>query len=246
MKIAYTAALAAAALYAPLRADAGLILIDPFTATQAALQVIGSPAGPRNVSGALDTGTVIGGEREVRVERTSLAPNAGQTSVDVNLSIEEAATFASGPNTAGRAIFTYDGDDSISTLNTTGLGGLNLTTGGIGEFRVRATSDLGGVGILDVYTNAGLVSRRTFNLAPDPTFTFVDYVLPYSSFVDLVGTGADFANVGAIRFTVDGTSVAGTDVGIDFIAAGSPVPEPAAFLLFGSGLAAVALRMRRR
>lgn len=238
---------AAAAVYLALcgfsAAEAAVILIDPFSAAQATVQVVGAPAGPRTASGALDTGTVIGGEREMRVERTSLAPNAGQTSVDVSLAVSDVATFSSGLGTRGFAVFTYDGDDSLSTFNATGLGGVDFSV--TGQFRVRAISDLGGSGVIDVFTNSGNASRATFTIVPDETGSFLDYVIPFSSFSTLLGGGANFSSVGAIQFTVDGTTRSATDIGVDFVLAESGVPEPAALVLLGSGLVALALVRRK-
>ena len=247
MRMYSSAALAAAALCGTFAASGAVLIIDPFSVGQGPVQVIGTPSGPRTASGALDTNSVIGGEREILVERTSLSPNAGQTSVDVNLSIGDAATYASGPGTRGRATFTYDGDDAVNAFSPTGLGGIDFSVLGLTQFRVRATSDSGGLGIVEVYSAAGQFSRASFTLPADPIdFNFTDFVIPFAEFAAMAGGGANFSNVGAIRFILDGTSAAGTDIGVEFIRAESPIPEPSAVLLFGSGLAAVAIRRRCR
>jgi hypothetical protein len=217
------------------------VLVDDFSAYQF-LSLSGGPSGYKSGFGGLSAGGILGGQREVFLER--LSSNSGSVSADVNGSFSDAVSFASSPATSGRSLFTYDGADSIFGINHTGLGGLDLTEGGMNMgFMVNATSDLGATLRLSVYTDADRFSTRSFFVSADPSFTFTNYFNSWSTF-SAGGSlgGADFANVGAITVELDGSMIPGTDVGIDFFA--SVVPEPSgAMSVLATGLV---LSCRRR
>jgi hypothetical protein len=219
----------------------GDVLIDDFNAYQF-LSLSGGPSGYKSGFGALSAGGILGGEREVHLER--LSGNSGSVSADVNGSFTDAVSFASSPATAGRSLFTYDGGDGLFGVNPIGLGGIDLTEGGLNNgFMVNATSDLGATLRLSVFTDADHYSTRSFLISADPSFTFTNYFNSWATFTagGSLG-GADFTNVGAITVELDGSMVPGTDVGIDFFA--SVVPEPSSMItLLTAGLV---LGCRRR
>ena len=213
------------------RAD---ILIDSFIDFQD-VSISGGPVGFKSNWATQTAVSILGGERDLYVERTSA--NSGSISMDVDGSFPGALAYASSPATLGRGIITYDGTDGSNGINYTGLGGVDLTASGqyLGV-ALSTTSDVGAVVRFTIYTDETHFSTFSSSILADPTFTFQSYFTRFSDFTDSgVDGGADFTNVGAITVELDGSSHPGTDVGIDYFAA--TVPEPSgAMLIFCSGM----------
>ena len=220
------------------------LMIDDFSASQY-FSVSGAPSGYKSAFNSVADLAILGGERDAFLERTST--NSGSISMDVNGSFTDAMAYASSPATSGRAIITYDGTDGSSAFNPTGLGGVDLTLGGqYHGLNIHTTSDIGASVTFTIYTDATRYSTYTLPVLADPTFTFVDYFVNWTSFTTGAGaaSGADFTNVGAITLTMDGTTNPGTDIGIDYFAAS--VPEPSGAVLLGTvGLLWLGRRRRR-
>jgi uncharacterized repeat protein (TIGR01451 family) len=171
--------------------------VDDFAATQAGLI---SPPVPAS-STATGAG-ILGGERDLRVERTA---GAGNAAVQV---AGGALSFTVDAGTAGEVVAVWDGADGDAlSLAPTGLGGVDLTAGGQNGLRLRvsAASGLTSV-VIDVFTDAGRSSRAAL-VAPAVGST-TDFVFPFESFAPTLGAGADFASVGAISLFLRGASVA--------------------------------------
>jgi large repetitive protein len=220
----------------------GDVEIDSFD-TYHELILSGAPAGPKSIFEAVTVGDVIGGERDVLLERTSA--NSGSISMDINASFSGALSFASSLNTSGSALMVYDGADAIAGINYTGLGGVDLTEGGINKgLFLGTTSDLGANVVFTVYTDETHYSRFSMFVGADISFTFDGYFAEFRNFSALgLDGGADYSNVGAITLLIDGTSNPSTDVGFDYFVA--TVPEPSgAFLIMSAGL--VLMLNRRR
>lgn len=135
-------------------------------------------------------------------------------SVGVNsgfLSYSQDATIA------GSGTIQWDGSDLSSTLDPTGLGGIDLTAGATQDAILIgvAFDDLPVDVTLDVYTDAGNASSATITL-PGLIFSATNFAIPYSVFTPLLGAGADFADVGAITLTF-GSSVTAPDLVIDYV-----------------------------
>ena len=186
-------------------------------------------AGAKTGSGTADvlSGTILGGERDALINRTS--GNAGSVEYDVNLSVAGALSYASGSFTSGNALISYDGNDNdASNLNHTGLGGADITGGLVNnQFRIMATSDLGADVTFTVYTDATSCSSGMISVPADPTFTFVEFLIPFASLTTGAGCsgGATFTNVGAVTMFIDGSTEA-TDVAIELFETIGDIPTP--------------------
>ena len=138
------------------------------------------------------------------------------------------------------SILTWDGIDGTSSLNPIGLGGVDMTDGGLSAaLRLRVSHcDLPANIQFNVYGATGS-STGTISVPPS-TGTPIDYALPYSSFTVISGAGADFANVGAIQMTIAGSPALDLSlIVIDTIA----IPEPTTLAAIGA-LSVIALRRR--
>jgi hypothetical protein len=221
--------LAATGLARPtaLLAHPGLV-VDSFDAADM-LSASGTPAGPKTaLSSIAAVGSVLGAERDAVLSRTGA--NAGPVEMDVNTSITGALYYASGSLTTGTLLLTYDGNDNdAATLAPTGLGGIDLTGGGIDTaFHIVATSDLGAPLTLTVFTSALSCSSATLPIPADASFTFASFVLPFAAFASDPGCSgaADFTNVGAITLRLDGSTPA-VDLALDLLETiGNSTPTP--------------------
>jgi hypothetical protein len=228
-----------------------IVIIDAFDTSQGPVGVSGTPAGPMSAFNAAAASGAVGGNREILVDR--LSNNAGGVSADVNQSFTPGFAYAEGPNTEGQVQIVWDGADNTQGINFTGLGGLDLTEGGLNnQIRISRTSDLGATGTLRIYTSQSNVSAVDFTIPASPSFgTFEDTLIPFSAFTG----SANFANVGAIELLLDTDTGLATDIAFRFIRTEpqtpTPVgiPEPSTIVLMligGSALGISAIRRRRQ
>lgn len=216
-------------------------VIDDFDTDQF-LQVFGSPSGNKTGSDVTDAPEAVGGERDITVTRNS--SNSGSVAVDVNLSVTGILSFASGANTTGTALISWDGDDNSAALNHTGLGGVDVTQSGANtHVSLNATSDLGDDIVLTFYTDASNYSQATL-IVPANYPTYQNFLVPLASFTAVGGTGANFANIGAITMEIVGTGVPNLDLSVDVISVLNPssVPEPSMVMLGGAGIVLFGIR----
>jgi uncharacterized repeat protein (TIGR01451 family) len=198
------------------------IVIDDFSTNQAALALTFPPAGTSASSTV--AGTMLGGERDLLISLTSgvIAGNGLSATVSTGFySYSQDATIA------GSGRVEWDGADGNATsLDPTGLGGVDLTAGGTqNAFLVRLLSDdLPLPLVLDVHTDGANASTRSLAL-PGLIFASTDYVIPYSAFSVLSGAGASFNNVGALTLTV-GSPVTAPDLVIDLVSTISTLTAP--------------------
>lgn len=192
------ATLAAVALLAlGLAAPAvGQTNIDTFTTNQAALA--DPPGGSSTATGAAD---IIGTRRGLVID---LLAGAGPVNVVVTSGALTLTVPNTTPDSRGEARISWDGDTAPLTLNPTGLGGVNLTTGGASGFRIRVSSStLAGNEIeMRVHTNATSSSRASLVLPV--VGAAQNFFLPFSEFIQAGDSAASFASVGAIEMTVRG------------------------------------------
>lgn len=203
--------------------------IDTYSTNQ--INLSAPPSASSNSTGGAD---IIGTRRGLVVNHLS---GPGMTTVGVsggNLNFNVAATT---PDSRGEVVNTWDGDTNPGTLSPAGLGGVNLTSGGNNAFRLNVLSATAGTEIvLDVYTDGSNASRGAFVLPTVTTST--DFYLNFSSdFVSTLGTGANFASVGAIVLTVRGTEVSCSinQIVVTFNPPNIPAPTQTDQLLLDNG-----------
>ncbi|MFO0902488.1 MAG: DUF11 domain-containing protein [Pirellulales bacterium] len=168
--------------------------------------------------GSLPLLETLGGERDLRVEMTTGSPTdnvefaAASNLLNLNPTI----------NANGNYIATWDGaDGNANTLNATGLGGVDLTSNGANTgVSMRMLVDKANSTVtIRLYTNAGAASVQTItNVAPN---VIQNLYFPFSSFTNLVGSGATFSNIGAIELEID-SNVTGMDGLIELVGAIGP------------------------
>jgi hypothetical protein len=207
------------------------ILIDDFSVDQTATVRPDDPPAWSVVS-AIRAG--LGG-REVFLQRFSGTGAVSFTSAG------GIGAFGFGPDADGRSHVWWDG---LRDGALTHLLGADLTDGGAsGLLRIVVRSELAGPLTISIHTNAGRVSRAdvvTPGLGIGAAFTTL--LIPFTSFAVELGSGADFADVGAIVVTAPSAGGALEIDRIDTV----PVPEPATALLLALGVAAAARFAGRR
>ena len=194
-------------------------VIDSFDTSQAL-----SRFGVGNTSSSVDVaaGQILGNERDVFVTVTT---GNGSLNVDVNLSLAGGLSHAAAGLVRGTTLVTYDGnDDNPTSLNPTGLGGVDLTNGGLDSliYVVAPFADLGASLAITVHSDATRCSRLSQPVPPATSpvlpsvllFRFIDFTVAPGC-----ANPADFTNVGALSVFIDGTSVGATDLSLDIVAA---------------------------
>jgi hypothetical protein len=150
-------------------------------------------------------------------------------------------------STTGRGVgsIIYDGGSAGSTVDPTGLGGVDLTDGGTLTDFAFINMDVVGPGLvltINLYDFTTSLASTYSQLLPNGFSG--DLLIPYASF----SNPATAMNVGAIEI-IDGTinaSADGSDVSFDLLSSTS-VPEPAfASLVLLCGLLPLGMRPRRR
>ncbi|MCL4206074.1 MAG: hypothetical protein KJ000_26625, partial [Pirellulaceae bacterium] len=179
--------------------DEGIVL-DEF-GTQQALTAQRPPAGTTPVSGNVVAPDAIGGYRQLIV-------NAFQGNLPVEAKINEnnnsLFNYAEGPDARGSAIVFWDGTaGNHTTVNPTGLNGVDLTSGGFQDAFVVVipVTDIPAELTIVVFSDAGRVSQTMIQVP----FLSTDFslVIPFSSFTPVPGFGAaDFSEVGAVTFEI--------------------------------------------
>ncbi len=181
-------------------------VIDGFTTRQTVTAPL--PVGTTIVS-AQNAAEALGGERDMSVTLT-----AGQTGDFVTLEAGSGLlAINAGFNASGRYVVAWDGkDNNASSLNPVGLrsggAGVDLTAGGVNSYieLAGAGEKAGGTVRILVYTDASNYSQATFTLGVG---SVQSHLLSLASdFTAAGGSGANFANVGAIELQVDTTTVA--------------------------------------
>ncbi|NNE34946.1 MAG: T9SS type A sorting domain-containing protein, partial [Rhodothermales bacterium] len=101
----------------------------------------------------------------------------------------------------------WDGNNDAVTFVETGLGGVDLTAGGANAFQFNITANRSSNFEIKILVHTDASNSSLVN--PVATTGTGVQTICYSSFSVASGTGADFANVGAVQF----------DTGVGFVAA---------------------------
>ena len=176
--------------------------IDTFDSTSQFVTAFG--ASQRSDHSAQSAVEALGGQRDLYVELTS---GAGRLEILANVTTIGQLDFGSLGSATGVRRVSWDGvDASGQTVNTTGLGGVDLTEGGHNTgIDLNIGSDLGGTASLKVYTNSGEWSEAVFNIAANGGGPTDSLILDFADdFQARAGGGVRWDSVGAIVFEIDG------------------------------------------
>lgn len=186
-------------------------IIDSFeTPFQEAVDQIAGD-GPVISVAAAPTADVIGGDRELIVDKTSVDGEVSLTVDDPTLT--NRLSFDSLRGGQGPRRIVWDGPDGNgNVIDDNGLGGVNLASNAEG-IQIQLIADLpGGNATVRIYSNdgtAGTATRLSTATISIPSTTAVGAqsaeFLPFSSFTSS-GGGADFTNVGAIELEITGAA----------------------------------------
>ena len=204
-------------------ANAG-ILIDSFETTQSCTANMASPSDASALAGP----GIIGGEREMFADWMMGANDVQEIA---NSSSDGLLSFSLGADTAGMGKLIWDGpDNSTAVFNPLGLGGVDLTDGGVDDRLVVAVvfDDLPASLRFRVYSDAANYSQY-YLMLPGGIFGAVSLEIPYAAFATVAGSGADFSNVGAIELGIF-PDMEATDISIDSI---ETAPTPGSLALAG-------------
>ena len=202
------------------------ILIDDFASPVSPGQTLSADAaGVATASSFSPAVTAIGGERDMVVTATLdiIGFEANGAAFPGNLA------YNANIGATGRSRVVWDGaDNNATTLSPSGLSGANLTALGETGFVLNIGTSQPVTLSLLVHSGSGNSSTATVSL---PTTGTDSMYIPYSSFVTTTGSGADFANVGAIEFLTE-AATPGTTTTTDLIRAQSPTRFTANFANF--------------
>jgi uncharacterized repeat protein (TIGR01451 family) len=205
---------AGALLAVPSQGAAQSITIDDFSTNQSALVLTFPPAGTSASSSASGAG-ILGGERDLQINLTGGVIAGNQLTSAASTG---SFTYSQDATITGNGMIQWDGADGSPALNATGLGGVDLTVGGTqdGLLMNVFVDDVPVNVVITVYTDAGNASAMTVALPGAIFASPTNFVLPYSGFATTLGTGANFANVGAITLSL-GSITSAPDLVIDFL-----------------------------
>ncbi len=205
-------------LASPVSAHA--ILIDNFST----YQTLSVPPGNTKFDTVDDAGDpyILGEERDVIATATG-----GTADLQIIVDAGGSGTFAINAPTSQTwdTTIQWDGSDDNDTLDYTGLGGVDLTDGGVNDrFGLwilesdHPTDPPGSASALsiEVYTSATQWSSYSIPSLGPIWQLGQEFVVKFDDFVDVGGFGgADFTNVGAIQLTI-ASSMGAHDVQLDF------------------------------
>ncbi|MCP5286938.1 MAG: PEP-CTERM sorting domain-containing protein [Burkholderiaceae bacterium] len=263
----------AASLACAGNANAGVV-IDLFTdpITPGGQVVSDGTVGGGGAFSELDGLTnVIGGSRDLFVETTAQQFGFGSTVLSAGGGF---LSYSQATGVTGVGVVQWDGDDNSAALDTTGLGGADLTDcNGTACQRISASvlrADFGfGYEVLVADMDGRISTLTASTQFPVNTPTHADYYFDWFNLSDgtyflggllfsiertgnLVGD-VDFTNIGALQFTINVPFIdtngdpAPIQADIDLtLSAVTTVPEPGALSLVGAALLGVAAARRRR
>jgi hypothetical protein len=190
----------------------------------------------RNTTGFINDTAVapgaLGGKRDARIDVTSsMFGNKMDLSVGA---VQPNLSLSKGTGVSGSSTIEWDGGNGANNIDTLGLGGVDLTDGGLSDrFHVRVLEkDLASSLTFTIYDTAGGSASGSIGL-PVPIAGTTDFYLLFSNLVGAV----DLTHVGAIKMVISG--VTNADLTLGSIET-THTPEPSTLLLLGTGLLSVA------
>jgi hypothetical protein len=220
-------------------ASANAIVIDSFdTVTSFEQNSVGSSSASVNGSG------ILGGQREATINLISASfPGATTSALDIGGGV---LTYNNDIAVSSQLNLLYDGIDGNSGVNDFGLGGIDLTDGGLSSgITVSYVSDADTSLIFRAFDSASNFSDYTLNLIGDNALK--NAVVDYAGFVVAGGTGANLTNINAFEIILNnGGSVSSLDFAVNGIGAPTTVDESALGLPLIAGFLGFAVYARRK
>ena len=192
--------------------------IDTFDTTVQTVTV--NSNGGATDSSAVLTSDALGGERDLSV---TISSPAGSVALSANSFDQHLLEFMASATAVGTRVATWDGvDHAATTLNPTGLGGVDLTSAGASNALtlIIGADQPNGIATLRVYKDASNWSKIQIAIPDTGGAATSKVYATFSSFAIGAGTGADFSKVGAIQLEIEG--IAAVDGQIDLLGAIGP------------------------
>jgi hypothetical protein len=175
------------------------------------------------------SGIAVGDSRDLNTFLSS-GNNVVSATTGASSSPSDRLTWSAFNNAASRQTAVWDGPGGgFGAVNTTGLGGINLTTGGVVDLVasvVNVDSNLPGGSTLTftVWDMDGTIATSTYTFPANPTVGNI--LFPFVGFTPTGGSvaGIDFTNIGAIQFQglLLNNPTNSYNISFDLVAAGVP------------------------
>jgi hypothetical protein len=196
-RLAVSGLTAGLVLASAVRAD---IVVDTFETNQGPVVLNMAPG---SVDSFQDGAGILQTERNIRVTGASVAGGA----ISANVTGGQLTVTRPSGSSGGIDVW-WDGNNSSTSVDPVGLGGVDLTAGGLTGFAISTSSSNSTAleMLLVVYTDSVNISSVFFTL-PAGAATLE---IPFAHFELIWGAGATFTNVGAIYLSTLNDSPAWT------------------------------------